>query len=154
MEVSLKRLLCFAALVLVAGCATPIQHQTASGKPEVTIDTGNVTAVKEALVARMVNNGWNLVRDSDYLMVFERPVDSVWMAALLGSRYDGTPNARTSYTFAVGGRTVRIVADLAVITNPGSAYERRTDFNQSQPSLDLQRMLNQLRDGFSIAVAY
>ena len=73
---------------------------------------------------------------------------------MLGSRYDSTPNARITYTFAVGTDTIRIVADLAIITNPGSAFERRMEMNNAKDSMEFQEMLNQLRDTFSYQPKY
>ena len=144
---AIERLLCVAAFALLAGCAASVVHYTASGKPEVTIHTENVSSVKESVVSRMINRGYNLIRDTDYQMVFDRPIDNVWAAAFWGSRYDGIPNARITYTFAVGTDTVRVVADLAIITNPGSAFERRSlEMNDAEVSLEFQAMLNQLRD--------
>lgn len=137
-----------AAFALLAGCATPVVHQTASGKPEVTIDTENVAGVKEALVSEMVNRNYSLIRDTEYQLVFDRPIENILASALLGSKYDSTPNARITYTFAVGMDTVRVVADLSIITNPGSAFERRMEMNSNQDSLEFQGMLNQLRDTF------
>lgn len=149
-----KILVCVAAFALLAGCATPVVHQTASGKPEVTIDTENVIGVKEALVSRMINRRYNLISDSDYQLVFDRPIENFLAGALLGSRYDSTPNARITYTLAVGTDSVRIVADLAIITNPGSAFERRMEMNSVKDSMEFQEMLNQLRDTFSYRPKY
>lgn len=39
----------------------------------------------------------------------------------------------------------RVVADFAIITNPGSSFERRTDFNNNQDSVQIQSMLDQIK---------
>ena len=127
-------LVCFS----LAACASPVTHQTASGRPEVTIATTTVDAVKGALISAMVNGGYSITRDSDYLLAFDRPVDNVLAAALLGSEYDSTPNARISYTIAELRSRIRVVADLALVTNPGSAFERHTNMNTNQDSLKVR----------------
>ncbi|MBC6436935.1 MAG: hypothetical protein GDA52_02075 [Rhodobacteraceae bacterium] len=102
-------------------------------------------AVKSALVDRMINRGYNLTRDNQFTVAFDRPVENIFAAALLGSRYDSTPNARISYTIVENAGATRVVADMAIITNPGSAFERRTPMNTSQDSLGIQRILNDLK---------
>ena len=134
-------ILCF----VVASCATPVKHHTASGRPEVTIATTNVEAVKGALISEMVNRGYSITRESDFLVAFDRPVDNVWAAALLGSRYDSTPNARVSYTIARIQDTIRVVADLAIITNPGSAFERQTNMNANEDSRKIQDLMDRVK---------
>ena len=140
-RVAAVMILCF----LVAACATPVKHHTASGRPEVTIATTNVGAVKGALISEMVNRGYSITRESDFLVGFDRPIDNVWAAALLGSRYDSTPNARVSYTIARIQDAIRVVADLAIITNPGSAFERQTDMNANKDSRMIQGLMDRVK---------
>lgn len=144
-----KRLLpmCFVlvAMVMVVGCVAPVQHNTASGKPEVTVSTSDVGAVKAALVSEMIDRGYNITTEGDFGMVFDRPVDNFLAGVLLGSSYDTTPNARIAYTLVPKSDGVRVVADIAVITNPGSAFEKRTEMNQSQSSLGVQEALDALK---------
>lgn len=139
---------CFKLLVVVlvtGGCVAPVQHKTASGKPEVTISTNDVGVVKAALVSEMIDRGYGITTEGDYRLVFDRPVDNLLVGVLLGSSYDSTPNARISYTLVPTSGRVRVVADIAIITNPGSAFERRTEMNQHQDSLDVQKALDALK---------
>lgn len=75
------------------------------------------------------------------MLKFDRPVTNILASALLGSRYDSQPNARITYMFSKFSSSIRVVADMAVITNPGSAFERRTPFNNNQDSLSIQQMM-------------
>lgn len=137
-----------ALIVMVTGCVAPVQHNTASGKPEVTVGTDDVGQVKAALVSEMVDRGYHITADSDYRLVFDRPVDNFLAGVLLGSSYDTTPNARIAYALVRRAEGVRVVADIAIITNPGSAFEKRTEMNQSQESLGVQRALDALKSSF------
>ena len=143
----LKWLLCLLAIVLVSACVTPVQHNTASGKPEVTINTGNVAAVKEALITRMINMGYKLVRESDNQMVFDKTIDGAWMdATTILNPFDRTIGAtRVSYTFAVGSMAIRVVADAALVVK-GSSIEQQIELNNYKDSLEFQEVLDQLRD--------
>jgi len=72
----------------------------------------------------MVNGGFRITKDTSYELTFDKPVENIAVAVLMGSKYDSQPNARVSYTFAQVNDTTRVVADVAIITNPGSAFER------------------------------
>jgi hypothetical protein len=140
-----KVLILFLPFLLVA-CAIPVKHNNASGKPEVTIKTSSVKSVRTKATEMMVNGGYRTVRSDDMSITFDKIINDGGMANfLLGSRYDMNPAARVNYTFLDLGKSVRVIADLSVITNPGSGYERRTDFNNSQDSLFIQQELNGLK---------
>ena len=63
------------------------------------------------------------------------------VAVLMGSKYDAQPNARVSYQIAQLGDDVRVVADMAIITNPGSAFEQRMDVSAGADSPLIQAFL-------------
>lgn len=136
-------------LFAVASCATPVQHNTPSGKPEVTIESSDTGEIKSQLVNRMIDRGYTITRDTDYLIAFDRPVDAagggLMVGLLFGSRYDGTPNARISFTLSKMGDRVRVVADMRIVTNPGSAFERTTEVNQNADSLGVFDMLRSIK---------
>ena len=93
----------------------------------------------------MINRRYAITRETDFFVVFDRPVTNVLAAALLGSRYDSTPNARISYSLARIQDRIRVVADLAIITNPGSAFERPMNMNANQDALEIQAMMDHVR---------
>ena len=90
----------------------------------------------------MLDRGYIVTRESDYLVTFDKRIENVLAAALLGSRYDSTPNARVTYTIAKLQGRIRVIADLAVVTNPGSAFERLTNANANEGSLAIQDVMN------------
>jgi hypothetical protein len=55
--------------------------------------------------------------------------------------------ARERWIIAVtpANDNVRVVADIAVITNPGSAFEQRTKMNHGRESANLQATLNAIK---------
>lgn len=133
------------ASLLLASCVTaPVEHHTASGKPEVTV-AATPESIKPQLVSQMLSAGYRINRDTVYELSFDRPVDNLAVAVLMGSKYDAQPNSRISFSFApIGGQT-RIVADAAIITNPGSAFERRTPTNNGVDSQSIQQYLDRLK---------
>ncbi len=145
----MQKVILLAASLLAAatlhGCGTPVQHATASGNVEVTISAPTADVVKAALVNEMVNRGYRITKDTPYEVVFDKPVENFAAQLLLGSRYDGVPNARISYMIAATPPTVRVVADMAIITNPGSSFERRTPLNNGQDSMQVQTILDSIK---------
>jgi hypothetical protein len=131
------------ASVLLAGCAAPVVHNTASGKVE-EIFTGTPGQTKPKIVGMMANFGFNVSKDTPYLIAFDKPTENVMAAVLLGSKYDSTPNTRITYTFVQMGPNTRVIADASIITNPGSAFERVTNMNGNQDTVKLQTWLDNL----------
>lgn len=136
------------AAFLLTACAT-VDHKTRSGKPEVTIPGATAERVKVELVDAMTTAGFSITRSNDYQLVFDRPTEGVMVALLLGSQYDAIPNARVSFTITELNRSVRVVADIKMVTNPGSAFERLTDWNKSKDAVDVQKALHLLQENLA-----
>lgn len=132
-----------AAALLLAGCGS-VTHDTASGKVETSI-AAPPEAVKSALANAMVNQRYRISKDSQFEIAFDKPTENLAAVAFLGSRYDSTPNNRVSFYITPSPPVTRVVADFAIITNPGSSFERRTDFNNNQDSVQIQSMLDQIK---------
>lgn len=142
----MKYIIPLLALIFLSACATPAQHNTPSKKVEVTIHGVQKTAVKDRLTSDMVNRGYLMTKSDDSLIAFDRAVDNFMVNALLSSRYDSTTNARVTYNLIQLDKDVRVIADCAVITNPGSAFEKRTDMNGNPDTYKIQAMLDSLKN--------
>lgn len=132
---------------LVLSACQSVQHNTPSGRPEVTV---NATAkdVKTAFVGTMSNFGYQLKRDTDFQVVMERQIDNMMANVLLSSNYDPTVEARVTATFMDFGNSTRVTTDLGVVRNGGSAFEAVTAFNGSGDSLGVQSLLQDIKTGF------
>jgi len=132
----------------LGACAAPTHLDTPSGHPEVTISRTTPNKVKAALVRKMIDKGFQVTKDKQFELAFDRPLDNKLAEALLGSKVSGTPNMRVTYSISQVGDDVRVIADLAAITNPGSASELSTDMNDAAkgaPVHDVQSFLDELR---------
>jgi hypothetical protein len=136
------------SFLFLAGCVAPVTHATPSGKVEVSISGVSKAAIRDRLTNDMINKGFLVVRSDESLLVVDRPVDNPLAAALLGSRYDSTPNARITFNIIKVGAAVRVIADCAIITNPGSGFERRTDVNNNAETVKIQSWLDKLKASF------
>jgi hypothetical protein len=131
------------ALFSLTACGTPVQHMTASGKVE-EVFQGTPEQIKGPLVGMMSTNGFNMTKDTPYMLAFDKPSDNLLANVLLGSRYDAIPNARVSFAFAPMGATTRVIADVSIVTNPGSSFERITPANNNESTGKLQDWLDGL----------
>jgi hypothetical protein len=133
------------SLLVLTGCATPVHHETPSGRPEVTIQGNLAKAVQGEITNEMLNRGYNVKSSGETLLVFERPIDNAMASVLLGSQYDSTPSARITYSIVESMNTTRVVASFVAVTNPGSAFERLTPLNNNPDTVEYQALLNDIK---------
>lgn len=131
-------------LIVTPGCVAPIQHETASGKPEAVVASSDLDDIGSALTTRMLDSGFNLERQSTNLLVFTKESSNLGMSMLYGSKYDSTPAYRITYTLAQVATGTRVLADVAILTNPGSGFERATSLNKDKVSISYQTILDEL----------
>lgn len=136
--------LAICAGLLLSGCQT-VQHTTPSGKAETTIANTTTDQVKAEIVNGMMTAGYIIRQDTPYALSFDKQLQDFGAMFVYGSQYDSFPSSRVSFAIAQVGSNVRIVSDVAVITNPGSAFERRTATNNSTDGAQVQAMLDGLK---------
>lgn len=135
----------FLPFVLLA-CATVQPISTKSGMPEVTICKLDKTEIMEKFAAALSMDGWNIRSANNYQIVAGKPASNLLISALFGSRYDSTPESRMIFTFAdVSGNCTYIGARLQIVTNPGSGFERITDYSRGKDAHELQQQLENLK---------
>lgn len=126
-----------------AACASPAPlKETYGGRPSATVRRTTPEALKTELTDRMMANRYELVSESNRLLTFEAPIESTVMALLFASQYDVTPKWRIGLTLVPVGDGVRVVANCKALTNPGSAFEKATDYPGCTG--DVRDMLNRL----------
>lgn len=114
-----------ASLCLVPACAGP---GTASGKPDLVLRGVDAACFRQNVLNGVLSQGWQLKQSSDVQIVVARASPSPVTAVLLGSGF-GPPEERLSFTMVPGtsprgGRELRVVVDLATVTNPETAMQR------------------------------
>ena len=133
-------------LVLVLAACAPVQRlQTPSGRPEITISGATKKQVLDLLVAEMLASGAQIKQVNEYGAVFGKRDDSFAGALLFGSRYDSTPEMRITFNVVETPGATRVFCNAAMVTNPGSAFERVTDVTGGKTANDVQAMLERLR---------
>ncbi len=135
---------CF-VVFLLAGCVPLQPLQTPSGRPEVTISGVTKKQVLDLLVTEMLANGVQVKQVNEYGAVFGKPDDSFTGALLFGSRYDSTPEMRLTFNVVELSDAIRVFCNAAMVTNPGSAFERVRDLTGGRTAKDAQAMLERLK---------
>lgn len=115
-------------MLALTGCqATPV----ASTQPVDFMFPTDKHHAKEAIIATFLQAQYQIVRDSDFQLVLDRPAQDSFAAQLLfGSRFNGVPNARVMLTF-LGDNPTTVNARMMVVTNPGSGFEQTTDITNN-----------------------
>jgi len=140
-----RTLLTIVVSFILAGCATVPPLNTPSQRPEVTITGASKKEILDTLVAEMLSRGAQVKRIDEYSAVFGIRDDSFTGALLFGSRYDSTPEARVTFNLVETGNGIRVFGNSAMVTNPGSAFERVTDMTGGKLAHDMQAALERLK---------
>lgn len=143
---NLIKALVIAIFTLLASACQTVQHATPSGRPEATIKADPV-AVKSALAGALFNFGYTMVKDTNFQMAMDKPIQNVMANVLMGSQYDPTVEARINATFLQMGDATRVTAELFVVRNGGSAFEALTPMNGAKDSIGVQSLLDDIKAG-------
>lgn len=106
-----------------------MQHNTPSQKAERTFNAPP-DRVQSALLTELVNRQYTITKQTANM--------------LLGTTYDPTVDVRATFTVIPVKHQTRVVGDLVLVSNGGSAFEKVTPINNSESSMDMQAALNRL----------
>ena len=140
------RFIWLTAILLVGGCETAPPLQTPSQRPEVTISGATKKEILDLVVDNMLADGYQIKRMNDYSAVFGKLDRSFSGALLSGSKYDSTPEVRVTWNMVETGNAIRVFCNVAVVTNPGSGFERVTDVTGGKFAHEIQAMLERLKE--------
>jgi S1-C subfamily serine protease len=128
-----------AAAILLSGGASAA---CAADRAEVTIPLASADRVKAALANEMLSRGWRLVKDAGLQISFEHSISGVVANMLFSTPAGGAPIERVSFA-VVGSREVtRVVADISVVSNAGTAFESSIDTNGGADTPNIQAALD------------
>lgn len=132
--------------LMITSCANNYRVNTISGRPEVIINGASSKDVSNTIVNFMLNNGFYLQERNEYQIIFGKKATDFGMMLLAGSRYDSVPEWRYIFNMVDVTGGTRVLTNIWVVTNPGSAFERVRELStNSQAALDMQRVLINLK---------
>ena len=84
--------------------------------------------------------GYSVSRSDESVVAFDRPLDDPAAGVIiLGTN---SANARILCNLVQVGKNVRVIADISLVGNPGTGFEKRASMNENQESLRVQDWLN------------
>lgn len=143
----MKYLGLLAAMVL-SGCASLPPPQTPSGKPELMLSGVDAACVRSRMANALVNQGYGIKTMNDYSIIAERKVTSGAAAFLYSTPMSGSPNERLTITMIPQGNSMRMVMDMAYVSNAGTGFEKLTPITASQND---EQMLMQIKPNIESA---
>ncbi|MBW1953568.1 MAG: hypothetical protein JRI66_10875 [Deltaproteobacteria bacterium] len=132
-------------LLFIAACA-PTLMNTPTGGPEAFFQNASREEVINALTDEMIMQGYQTKSITDYTLVFGKEEKSGAGQIFYGSRFNPFPEQRVTYTLLKLPEGIRVVATVKLVTNPGSGYEKATDFTYGwNYAKDVQRILDRVK---------
>jgi hypothetical protein len=142
------RTLVLAAAVLTAGCLATVKHDTASGRPEVTIPGKAAKDVLAFTTNELVNQGYMIRTRSEMNAIYEKKFTGTGAFLLTGPGL-ADPVYRLTLDFIEMSGQTRVVASHALVSNPGGqkgVAEKVTSTDDTNESKDIQKLLDGIRD--------
>jgi len=141
----LQRLLIVPLICLFYGCATTPPIPTPSGKPEIVFSNVTKNEVANRIIDGSSSDGWVLKNSSEYIVVLEKPITSGFAKFVYGSKWNETPNVRLQCQLTEVQDGVRVLFNIFIVTNPGTAHEIITDISKGKDAYNLYSQLESLK---------
>jgi len=137
-----------ATALSISGCGTQPATipQTAYGKPEIVIASRDVDTMKSSLIREMARFGYQVDKDTPYLLEMSRTATDLITAHSVGSA-DSTHQRVVAYTIIKQGASTRIVADYSMRAQlPGGQVDTMSLSDNGTVSSLIQQLLNRLKE--------
>lgn len=134
--------------LLITGCLATVKHDTASGRPEVTIPGKSAKQVLAFTTNELINQGYTIRTRSEINAVFEKRFSGTGAFLLTGPGL-ADPVYRLTLDFVELTGTTRVIASHALVSNPGGqkgVAEKVTSTDDLPESKEVQTTLNGIRD--------
>jgi hypothetical protein len=124
----LRHIFALSIVALVfSSCAQQPPPTTPSGNVEYTFHQVDAECIRNAIINKSLDAGWQPKSNSQYQLILERNTQNIVAAALLSSKALSNVNERITFTFVKSSpHDLRMMITAAYITNPGTAFEQPT----------------------------
>lgn len=147
--IKIKWFMVIVGVLFLSNCSTtPKLTETKSGNPEVAINTTDIDLVKSAILAKMLDKGYVLEKDTKYLLEMNRLLtdfkETLAAGMLVGNAYSNNYRVVT-YMFVVSEKEIRVVVSNSVrAILPGGLINSQTLDNTNIYNL-YQNLLNDVK---------
>lgn len=127
------------AVVILTACG--VQHNTASGKPEICVPTTNINQLSDTIVNDMSATGYTIISRSPNKIVIQKIAGKTnWFGV--------TPYQRSIIDIIPTTTCTRVIIDFTFVQKKG-AEEDITSLNNSALSKNVETYLNKLNARYS-----
>jgi len=144
----MKMMKAIVAFLTLTACAGVGPVDTPSGNPEVTIKSTNTSRIKSALVTLYSGNGYSLVSDSQFNLVFAKqlsPGEAALYTVAMGSAYSSTPTMKIAITVVPESAATRVFAHIEVEMQGVFGQNQGTSLDHGKAGKQVQASLEQLK---------
>lgn len=132
--------------LILAACQT--QPATPMLPRSVQIDADSQD-VSNKILERRIAHGYIIRQQTPNLLVMDRPASGDFTAQFVyGSNFNIVPNYRLTYQF-IGSNPTTVHVSGAIITNPGSGFEKPSDMNNHPSMNDVVREIQSIDNELS-----
>lgn len=129
-------------MLLLSGCAT--QGDMQSSKNPTVMIKAEKKAVMDKIVQWKIESGTMLKSSNEYMLVFEKPIDSTMASIMYGSRFKSTPDARITYNLSQENDVTTVTGTFYIVTNANTGAETSKDKTRMVYK-DMQSELDRLK---------
>jgi hypothetical protein len=144
----MKTMKAIVALLTLTACAGVGPVNTPSGNPEVTIRSANTSRIKNALVTLYSGNGYSLVSDSQFNLVFAKQMDlgeATLYTVAMGNAYSSHPEMTLALTLVPSEGATRVFAHVSVAMQGVFGQNQGTNLDHGKAGKQVQASLEQLK---------
>jgi hypothetical protein len=133
---------------LLSACASLQPLPTPTGKPEVTIQSGDTNRIKSLLVSHFASQGFAVVQDTPYSLVFAKEMEGgggLLYQAALGNAYSSTPQWQLRLSFAPAGGTTRVFGYVSSSMQNAFGQTKQMEMNNGKAAHQTQAILERVK---------
>lgn len=143
----MKRILFFALIVIVSGCASHQRLATQSGGPEAVFLGCQIEDVKGKIANGCASNGLNIYDMSSNQVIAGKQLqggEAVAMQFLVGNAYSTPPVRKVQFLIFQHGENVKVTAREWVETQTAYGQGRQVQLNSTEQMTSLQSFLRSI----------
>lgn len=137
-------LLCF-ILLIVSSCASIEPSKTTYRAPEVIIDHVSSKQIADIIAEEMRNNKFKIYSLTDSKIIVGRRSGQELISFALGPSFYGIAEERIVYNISKIGNSVKVTADISILANPETSFEKTISLNNTKYAESMRASLDSLR---------
>lgn len=131
-------------VLILSGCAQSIQPNTPSKRPEVCIRASQEIVAAE-IAGKALDRGYRITEQTTMMIVAEKDAEGM-LELLYASQFNASPIVRATFNLVKTASCMRVVANLFVISNPNSGYQKIHPMNDAGNYSAAQAWLDDIKN--------